>query len=193
MVDQAIQEICRRAKVSQYLAARGVQLARSGSKLRCKCPFPDHQDDTPSFYITTMPDGAELYKCYGACGRVGNIITIMHEMERIPKREVVRRLSGQHGVKLGEYAPADEGEDLMESRVLDFFCREDNQSMVVGEVILQFIEHHRGNEDAVNKASKIYQQLDRLVEAGDMAGITGLLRKLKNVIHRFGWGAKCQY
>ena len=43
---------------------------------RGKCPFPEHQDDTPSFFVN---EATTQYYCFG-CGRSGNLITFLDEL-----------------------------------------------------------------------------------------------------------------
>lgn len=55
------------------MESRGIDLIPAGrNKLKCRCPFPDHSDGTPSFYISLDQD-VELFKCFG-CKRGGSVI-----------------------------------------------------------------------------------------------------------------------
>ncbi|MCP3872694.1 MAG: toprim domain-containing protein [Desulfobacteraceae bacterium] len=47
----------------------GSTLKKNGKGYVCKCPFPDHEDKTPSFIITPQEN---LWNCFG-CGRGGDI------------------------------------------------------------------------------------------------------------------------
>lgn len=49
--------------------ATGSAFKKSGKGYMCRCPFPDHEDKTPSFSITPQEN---LWKCFG-CGRGGDI------------------------------------------------------------------------------------------------------------------------
>jgi len=64
----SIFETLREHVVLSELAEQSTELKVSGNKLRGRCPFPDHQDDTPSFYI--YPD--ERFYCFG-CRRHGDV------------------------------------------------------------------------------------------------------------------------
>ena len=50
----------------------GVELVRSGSRPKCRCPLNTHVDKTPSFVLFT---DSNRYKCFG-CGEAGDIFTI---------------------------------------------------------------------------------------------------------------------
>lgn len=60
----------------------GVKEASSseGDKLRCKCPFPDHEDRHPSFHIWTSGDRKGRYSC--SCSK-GSLFSFIEKMEGI--------------------------------------------------------------------------------------------------------------
>jgi len=187
-VDPAITEICRRARISDYLKARGVVLIPTGRGFKCCCPLPGHKDDTPSFNITTSPrDGAEVFKCFGSCGLFGNIITLIHLMEKEKKGAIIKRLAAEQGVSVGDYSPV-EVVDPLKDDIISYFCQEDERASDISEWCLWFLDSQKGNEDAVNKVSRIYQRLDRMIETGDWKGIRELERRLKNIIAQYQGG-----
>ncbi len=49
--------------------ATGSAFKKNGKGYVCKCPFPDHEDKTPSFIVTPQEN---LWNCFG-CGRGGDI------------------------------------------------------------------------------------------------------------------------
>ncbi|MCF6247115.1 MAG: CHC2 zinc finger domain-containing protein [Desulfobacula sp.] len=49
--------------------ATGSAFKKNGKGYICKCPFPDHEDKTPSFIVTPQEN---LWNCFG-CGRGGDI------------------------------------------------------------------------------------------------------------------------
>ena len=191
-MDAGITEICQKVKITDYLESRGVTLTRTRKGAKCCCPFPDHKDDTPSFNITTSPrDGAEIYKCFGSCGRAGNIITLIAELEKQKKGSVIRRLSTQAGVTLGHYSP-DEKTEPPNDEILGVFCEEDKLSRRISALALAFLTRYPGNDDAVNKVSRIYQRLDYLIEEGNFDEIKKLGVKLKKIVRDYdfsqAWG-----
>lgn len=90
-LDPQIAEICRVVRITDYLETKGVNLIKSGKRTRCLCPLPSHKDTDPSFYITTLGDGTQLFKCFG-CHEAGNIITLMSKMEDESKGKIVKKL-----------------------------------------------------------------------------------------------------
>jgi len=82
-------------------AERFTELKTSGRALRGCCPFPDHQDDTPSFYI--YPD--ERFHCFG-CRRHGDSVDLWAGTQGIePGMEAALDLAREFGVELPERDP----------------------------------------------------------------------------------------
>jgi DNA primase len=168
LLDPKIVEICQRSKVSQYLQSRGVEVLQSGSRQRCKCPIGTHADRDPSFYIWTLPDGTEMFKCFG-CLVAGNIITIMSILEKQTKGMVVRDLSAKLGISLSQFnfsVPMEPQADEVD----ELFCDEQDVTMQIGEIVVPFLQAHP-TLDAVQKISRMYQQLERMMYVGDIEGV----------------------
>lgn len=68
------------------LIGRYVDLRRSGRQYSGCCPF--HAERTPSFYVDPVK---RAYYCHG-CGKGGDAITFLQDVEEIPFAEAVRRL-----------------------------------------------------------------------------------------------------
>ena len=98
--DEKLQELRDRVDVAQVVARR-VQLKRSGHDLRGLCPF--HGEKTPSFYV--VPD-KRIYHCFG-CGKTGDAIRFVMEMEGRSFREAVEQLATEFGVTLEADDPAE--------------------------------------------------------------------------------------
>jgi DNA primase len=98
--DEKLQELRDRVDVAQVVARR-VQLKRSGNDLRGLCPF--HGEKTPSFYV--VPD-KRIYHCFG-CGKTGDAIRFVMEMEGRSFREAVEQLATEFGVTLEADDPAE--------------------------------------------------------------------------------------
>ena len=52
------EEIIARNSLLTYCEARGWKMRRAGAEFVCRCPFPDHEDRTPSFHVN--PDKKAL-------------------------------------------------------------------------------------------------------------------------------------
>jgi DNA primase len=80
------------------VADRHLDLARSGSVMKCRCPYADHDDENPSFCV--YPDGR--FFCYG-CGRHGDVVDLWSVVKGLqPGVEAALDLAQEHGVCLPE-------------------------------------------------------------------------------------------
>lgn len=75
--------------VGQYVA-----LKRGGKNLKGLCPF--HGEKTPSFMVN---EGIGIYKCFG-CGKGGDVISFVMEMEKVDFPEALEILAERAGIKL---------------------------------------------------------------------------------------------
>jgi hypothetical protein len=165
-------EICRRVKIVDYLEKKGVELFRTGARIKCRCPLPSHPDDNdPSFYVSEKDNGVQLFKCFG-CGEAGNVFKLASLVEAARMGVIVRRLSDEAGVKLARGADKGEVPVPTPDEVLGSFCDEDEDAMFVATYALNFLEANDGSEDAVNKVSRAYRYLDSIVSGGDKAALS---------------------
>ena len=77
--------------------SRYTPLRRSGSNFSGNCPF--HNEKTPSFMVSPTK---QIFKCFG-CGKGGNLITFMQEIERIDFRDAIKELAKQGNINLEKY------------------------------------------------------------------------------------------
>ncbi|MBI3954449.1 DNA primase [Candidatus Collierbacteria bacterium] len=77
------------AVVSEYLA-----LKKAGRHFKGLCPF--HAEKTPSFIVN---DELGIYKCFG-CGKGGDVISFVMEMEGLEFIETLEKLASKAGVKI---------------------------------------------------------------------------------------------
>ena len=76
---------------------RYMPLKRAGSNFSGNCPF--HNEKTPSFMVSPSK---QIFKCFG-CGKGGNVITFMQEIERIDFRDAAKELAKQGNIDLAKY------------------------------------------------------------------------------------------
>ncbi len=95
------------------VAARYVDLKPAGgARFKALCPF--HREKTPSFHI--MRD-RQIFHCFG-CGKGGDVLTFVQEMEGIEFREALEQLAERAGVKLEYRGGSNAGQQ--DSRTLLF-------------------------------------------------------------------------
>jgi DNA primase len=86
------------------LADRFTELRPSGNTFCGCCPFPEHQDNTPSFYCYLD----QRFHCFG-CGRHGDAVDLWAAVEGIePSIEAALDLAQEYGVELPEMGPEDQ-------------------------------------------------------------------------------------
>ena len=93
--ENVIDEILTRADI-ESVVGRYVLLKRSGSNLWGLCPF--HSEKTASFSVNPAKG---IYKCFG-CGKGGNSINFIMEIEHMNYPEAIRHLAGIYGVEVPE-------------------------------------------------------------------------------------------
>lgn len=71
-------------------------LRRQGARLSGLCPYPDHQEKTPSFSVT--PDKG-FYYCFG-CQKGGDAIKLLMDLKGLEFAEAVSYLADRSGVEL---------------------------------------------------------------------------------------------
>ena len=93
--DNVIDEVLTRADI-ESVVGRYVLLKRSGGNLWGLCPF--HSEKTASFSVNPAKG---IYKCFG-CGKGGNAISFIMEIEHLSYPEAIRHLGGLYGVEIPE-------------------------------------------------------------------------------------------
>ena len=93
--DNVIDEILTRADI-ESVVGRYVLLKRSGGNLWGLCPV--HSEKTASFSVNPAKG---IYKCFG-CGKGGNAINFIMEIEHLNYPEAIRHLGALYGVEIPE-------------------------------------------------------------------------------------------
>jgi DNA primase len=78
------------------VASEFTALRRQGARFTGLCPYPDHQEKTPSFSVD--PD-KNLYYCHG-CQRGGDTIKLVMDLKSLDFAEAVSYLADRSGVEL---------------------------------------------------------------------------------------------
>lgn len=87
--------------------AEYTQLKRNGSRLMGLCPFPGHNEKTPSFSVS---EDKQVYHCFG-CQRSGNIYKALEELKGFSFRECVEYLAHKASISLPRDANADDSHE----------------------------------------------------------------------------------
>lgn len=77
--------------------SRYMPLKRSGSNFSGNCPF--HNEKSPSFMVSPAK---QIFKCFG-CGKGGNLLTFIQEIEKIDFRDAVKQVAKEGNINLEKY------------------------------------------------------------------------------------------
>jgi DNA primase len=77
-----------------------IEVKKAGVNYKALCPF--HSEKTPSF---TINPGLQIFKCFG-CGKGGDAIKFIQEIERIDFREALKIAAEKAGIELETYHSA---------------------------------------------------------------------------------------
>lgn len=89
-----IGEIVRKGNLVEIAQKYGISLRKTGNSFKAKCPF--HMEKTPSFFINPIKN---VFHCFG-CNKSGNIISFVAEIEKVPVKEAIKKLSVELGIKI---------------------------------------------------------------------------------------------
>ena len=98
---ETIQQILSRIDIIEIVGSF-VKLKKRGANYLGLCPF--HNEKSPSF---TVSPAKEIYKCFG-CGRSGNSIGFIMELEKYSYVEALRWLANKYNVEIEETAVSPE-------------------------------------------------------------------------------------
>ena len=94
-INEAIKNIKSLNDLKTVVESYGVKLKSEKEQIKGLCPF--HKEKTPSFYLKDDVDGA-FYKCFG-CGRGGDIVKFIREIEQTPTLEATKKAYEILGLK----------------------------------------------------------------------------------------------
>src|SRR5882757_11300751 len=92
---ETIQQILSRIDIIEIVGGF-VRLKKRGANYLGLCPF--HNEKSPSF---TVSPAKEIYKCFG-CGKSGNSIGFLMELEKYSYVEALRWLANKYNVEIEE-------------------------------------------------------------------------------------------
>ena len=97
---RSIEEVRERADIVE-VASEFTALKRQGTRYAGLCPYPDHQEKTPSFSVS--PDRG-FYYCFG-CSRGGDAIKLVMELKSFAFSDAVSYLAERSDVELEYEGP----------------------------------------------------------------------------------------
>lgn len=105
---QTIQQILSKIDILDIVGTY-VKLKKRGANYLGLCPF--HNEKTPSF---TVSASKEIYKCFG-CGKSGNSISFIMELEKYSYVEALKWLANRYGVEIEETYVSEEYKQIQQT------------------------------------------------------------------------------
>lgn len=96
MANQLIDDLLHSTDIVDIIS-KYVPLKRAGSNFSGCCPF--HNEKTPSFMVSPTK---QIFKCFG-CGKGGNALSFLQEIERIDFWDAVKELAKIQHIDLSSY------------------------------------------------------------------------------------------
>ncbi len=96
---QAIEQIKLRVPIEELVRERVPGLRKSGRLWTACCPF--HDEGTPSFKVDPAKG---TWRCYGACGIGGDVISFLEKHDHLDFREALDVLAARSGVEIPSFA-----------------------------------------------------------------------------------------
>jgi DNA primase len=140
-----------------------VTLKRKGQNEWACCPF--HHEKTPSFSVAPNKG---IFKCFG-CGKSGDAITFIMEIEGVEYPEAIRMLAKKYGIEVQEHAPDSEQAEAQNEKealliVMQYAAKFYEESLYKNEEgkaigMSYFLE--RGFQETTMRAFQLGYSLDR--------------------------------
>jgi DNA primase len=164
MIDrQTVEKIKDAANIVEVVSDY-VTLKRSGANYKGLCPF--HNEKTPSFIVS--PSRGTCH-CFG-CGKGGNAISFLMEMEQITYPEALRRLAAKYHIEIRERELTDREKEEQSQRESMFIVNEwatsyfedvlhnDPDGVAIG---LQYLRSRGFRDDTIRKFRLGYDLTNR--------------------------------
>ncbi|WP_349407860.1 DNA primase [Pseudalkalibacillus sp. SCS-8] len=103
-----------------------VQLKKQGRNYFGLCPF--HNENTPSFSVSSEK---QIYRCFG-CGKGGNVISFLMELEGFSFIEAIRNLADRIGIELPQLDTPNQNDQASKEK----------ETMREGHGLLARLYHH---------------------------------------------------
>ncbi|MCB0368890.1 MAG: DNA primase [Bdellovibrionales bacterium] len=133
--------------ISQY-----TQLKSSGSGMMGRCPFPDHQEKTPSFSVSELK---QVYHCFG-CHKSGNIFTFLRDYQGMSFPQAIEYLADRAGIPIPQEMEPDTEADSRQKKKKEllainkealYFFNENLKRLPENHPVLAYIKRRNLNDE----------------------------------------------
>lgn len=151
---------------------------QSGWTHKSCCPFPDHNDGTPSFGYNSKD---ERFHCFG-CHRSGNTVQFLAFMEGRGLLEVAKDLLCKHKSPEEVIIDLENTQNEKTDELIEEFSKE----------VREFLQKHIDNPKSIDYVDAITWNLDIYLERHAMNGtinfesLHGRIEKLREYLRAFG-------
>ncbi|MFH1183155.1 MAG: DNA primase [Candidatus Moraniibacteriota bacterium] len=104
-----VEEVKDRLDIVEVISGY-VKMTPAGTNMRGLCPF--HREKTPSFMVSREK---QIFHCFG-CGKGGDVITFIEEMEGMEFKEALRMLAERAGLDYRKYQGAGDNKAQADSK-----------------------------------------------------------------------------
>ena len=128
--DQDFIEKVREANSLVEIIGEDTQIKQVGHRTMAYCPFPDHNEKTPSFSIS---EEKQVYYCFG-CKKSGNLYSYLQTLRGMSFPEAVEYLAERAGIALpdkyqGQEAKSDQEKYKLGERINEFAAKYFQQAL----------------------------------------------------------------
>ena len=121
--------------IVEWISKDTVLKAVSGGQYKGLCPFPDHNEKTPSFSVSSVK---QVYHCFG-CQKSGDLFTYFREQKGMNFVESVQYLAQQAGISIQKFSSQDNTELQNRRRLLDINAQ---SAQIFHNTLLAVPTHH---------------------------------------------------
>ena len=150
---QTIDQILNRTDIIEVVGGF-IKLKKRGANYLGLCPF--HNEKTPSF---TVSPAKEIYKCFG-CGKSGNTISFLMDVEKISYADALRWLAAKYNVEIEETYRSPESQQLkltgdslaiINQFAVDFFKKQLYETEEGKTIALSYLKQRGFRDDIIEK------------------------------------------
>lgn len=104
--DSFIEDLRTQVNIGKFIQSQGVNLKRAGTSSKANCPFPDHDDKSPSFNVIHEKN---FCYCHG-CGGGGDVIKFAMKFSGLSFPDAVEKVAHFAGMEVPNSDTADKND-----------------------------------------------------------------------------------
>ena len=125
-----IDRVCEANDLVDVVSAFTNLKSRDLNQFQGRCPFPSHNDSSPSFSVSRSK---QIYRCFG-CGKSGNIFTFLKDYHGLSFPDSVASLARRAGIELPKNKKEKEDQDYQKHK------KEKEELYEIQKIALEFFQ-----------------------------------------------------